>query len=266
MTKATTGSRFLAILIDSLIISVLAGLLSYFSIFIFNGYIFFYSITFYSWIISILYSAIFEGDSGSTLGKKALNIKVVDQDGYDITFKKSFLRAFCKYTLSEILLIGYIMAFIDENGLALHDRIAGTWVIKTTPDLALSPPVQPNSEFKPSQNSQTNSSGRHPVVVGIKGQFAGKSYAISLGGSIFGRDAASCDFVFPENAKGISRTHCKLEYNPNTCLFILHDLGSTYGTFRDNGERIERSQPVALQAGEKFYLSNRSNLFMVTFG
>ena len=65
-----------------------------------------------------------------TIGKMALNLKVTDLNGERISFGRATGRFFAKYISSITLLIGYIMAAFTERKQALHDMIAGTYVIK----------------------------------------------------------------------------------------------------------------------------------------
>ena len=83
-------------------------------------------------------------------------------------------------------------------------------------------------------------------------------------GIMMGRDSAACDFVFPDHAQGISRNHCKIQFNPQTQMFVLYDLGSSYGTFLGNGVRVPQGQPMAMRPGDEFYLASRANLFRVS--
>jgi pSer/pThr/pTyr-binding forkhead associated (FHA) protein len=80
---------------------------------------------------------------------------------------------------------------------------------------------------------------------------------------MMGRDQSACEFVFDSSANGISRTHCKVQFNPQTGMFVLYDLGSSYGTFLANGTRVPQGQPMALGPGEQFYLADRGCMFMV---
>lgn len=104
----------------------------------------------------------------------------------------------------------------------------------------------------------------HPQIIGISGQFAGQAFPVSTHGVMLGRDPASCDFVFPSNAKGISRNHCKLQFNPQTQMFVLYDLGSSFGTYLGSGIQVPQGQPAALRAGDEFYLATRANVFRVS--
>jgi uncharacterized RDD family membrane protein YckC len=67
---------------------------------------------------------------GQTLGKMALGIKVVTPDGGPLSWGKCIGRPAAEMLSSCILLIGYFMAFWDPEKRTLHDRLAGTRVIK----------------------------------------------------------------------------------------------------------------------------------------
>jgi uncharacterized RDD family membrane protein YckC len=69
---------------------------------------------------------------GQTLGKKVLNLKVVTTEYDSLTFGKAFLREVIgKFISTAILLIGFLWAAWDEKKQALHDKLAGTCVVKT---------------------------------------------------------------------------------------------------------------------------------------
>ena len=81
--------------------------------------------------ISWLYEASLTSSTWQgTVGKKLLNLKVIDEAGNRISFLRATGRHFAKYYLSSILLIGFIMAAFTERKRALHDFIAGTLVKK----------------------------------------------------------------------------------------------------------------------------------------
>ena len=78
-----------------------------------------------------LYFAIQESGSGqATLGKKAMGMKVATLDAERISFGQATGRHFGKYISGLILLIGYLMMVWDENKQTLHDKMAGTIIIK----------------------------------------------------------------------------------------------------------------------------------------
>ncbi len=78
-----------------------------------------------------LYDALQEsGLNQATLGKKALAIKVTDLKGQRISFLKASGRHFGKYLSALILFMGYFMMIWDKNKQTLHDKIAGTLIVK----------------------------------------------------------------------------------------------------------------------------------------
>ena len=82
-------------------------------------------------LISFLYYTLLHSSKWQgTVGKKLLNIKVVDLNGNRIGFGKAAGRYFATILSGVILYIGYIMAGFTEKKQALHDMIAGTLVIK----------------------------------------------------------------------------------------------------------------------------------------
>jgi uncharacterized RDD family membrane protein YckC len=81
--------------------------------------------------ISILYFAIMESSkSQASVGKMALGIKVTDMNGERIPFGKALLRSIGKIISGMIMYIGYIMAAFTEKKQGLHDMIANTLVVK----------------------------------------------------------------------------------------------------------------------------------------
>ena len=66
-----------------------------------------------------------------TPGKKLCSLKVVDNSGNRISFGKASLRYFSSILSACILIIGYLMVIWTERKQALHDMIAGTFVVKS---------------------------------------------------------------------------------------------------------------------------------------
>jgi uncharacterized RDD family membrane protein YckC len=65
----------------------------------------------------------------STIGMKALKIKVVRTDGSMITKKRALGRYLASILSSMILMIGYLMVLWDKEKATLHDRIADTRIV-----------------------------------------------------------------------------------------------------------------------------------------
>ncbi len=82
-------------------------------------------------IVQWLYCALMESSAKqATLGKMALGIKVTDLYGKRISFGRATGRYFAKLISGAILYIGYIMAAFTEKKQALHDMLAQTLVVE----------------------------------------------------------------------------------------------------------------------------------------
>jgi len=140
--------RFLAILIDNIILSIPSWLIS--MIFGLSSFSVLNSLDdiedagamiaslvaalFWVWLINIvmdwLYHAIFESSTlQATPGKMALGIVVTDADGEQISFARATGRHFGKIVSGMILLIGYMMAGWTRKKQALHDIMANCLVV-----------------------------------------------------------------------------------------------------------------------------------------
>lgn len=98
-------------------------------------------------------------------------------------------------------------------------------------------------------------------VQGVSGLFAGRTYTQGRDGRImFGRQP-SCQVVFGGNDKNVSGNHCVL-YKQDGGVMLM-DLGSTNGTYLENGTRLQANVAYALHAGERFYLVNKNYMFMI---
>lgn len=136
--------RFLALFIDSLILSLVPSVVFSNSPFkfssdepfmVFNMIPLYYSFNLFggiaSFILNLIYYAALESSKyQATLGKMAMGIKVIDTDGNRLTSQKAIVRYVCKIISAVILFIGYIMAAFDSKKQALHDKIADTYVVK----------------------------------------------------------------------------------------------------------------------------------------
>lgn len=83
-------------------------------------------------VISFAYQLIFIGKKGATPGKKFMKLRVTFPDGtYPIGIGKAFLRMIGYMISGMICYIGFLMIIFDkEQHRALHDKIAGTVVIR----------------------------------------------------------------------------------------------------------------------------------------
>lgn len=82
------------------------------------------------WIANWLYFAFMESsETGATLGKKALGLRVTDMNGNPVTFARASGRYFGKIVSGLIFYIGFMMAGFTDRKQALHDMMAGTLVL-----------------------------------------------------------------------------------------------------------------------------------------
>ncbi len=136
--------RVLAYLIDAIILSIGYWLVAL--VFGFNGWLFLgadykywatVGVTFVviytviTFIAPWLYYALMESSKfQGTIGKWALKMRVVDEEGRQITFARATGRYFAKILSSLTLGIGYIMVAFTERKQGLHDILARTIILK----------------------------------------------------------------------------------------------------------------------------------------
>jgi uncharacterized RDD family membrane protein YckC len=82
----------------------------------------------FSSLIGAAYTIVFHWMWGQTLGKMALQIRVVSMDGGPLSFGQAVGRYFASFLSALILGIGFIMAGVRSDKRALHDLLAGTRV------------------------------------------------------------------------------------------------------------------------------------------
>ena len=79
---------------------------------------------------SWLYYALLEsGPWGATLGKKALGLQVVDNDGYGISFTQATGRYFSHILSGLVCGAGYLAMLFSPEKKTWHDQLSGTRVI-----------------------------------------------------------------------------------------------------------------------------------------
>ncbi|MBS0421601.1 MAG: RDD family protein [Proteobacteria bacterium] len=100
-------------------------------------------------VVGCLYYALMESSSlQATLGKKALDLKVTDLNGERIGLGRALGRLFGHILSYLILGIGFAMAVFTERRQTLHDKIAGTLVVRraeSPEDIAQAGPAPPVS-------------------------------------------------------------------------------------------------------------------------
>ena len=145
MQYAGGGARLLAAIIDNIIL-VLVGFVLGFVIGMVMGKSGQILSTILSLVISIYYWVFYQASSGQTLGKKVMGIKVVDMMGNKPSTMTFFLREMIGKLVSAIILfIVYLMILWDGKKQGLHDKIAGTVVVRVANMPAQSPAANTTS-------------------------------------------------------------------------------------------------------------------------
>ena len=133
------GRRFLAIIIDGVIVFMASLLIGFLvgMIWMFMGW--WTSAADWPWstisiIVMVILSFIYYTggwvrSSGQTLGKMMLGIRIVNWDGSPLTSGKMILR-YLGYVVSALFAsLGFIWVAIDKKRRGWHDLIAGTYVV-----------------------------------------------------------------------------------------------------------------------------------------
>jgi uncharacterized RDD family membrane protein YckC len=137
--------RYVAVLVDSLIFSVLIVVVFAIGLMLFPvdwanvgrstaDFIHLVELEGLVWLSALVFAAVYEtlmiGRYAATLGKMACGLRVVTSDGGKVSYGRSLGRHFARHLSSFILGIGYIMAGFDDEKRAMHDRICDTRVIR----------------------------------------------------------------------------------------------------------------------------------------
>jgi uncharacterized RDD family membrane protein YckC len=127
--------RFVAVLIDGVVLLVAQGILFSAGWMLSGGNMgggmaLKGAVNLFGTLIGAAYGIVFHWLWGQTLGKMALQIKVVSMDGGPLSFGQATGRYFATFLSALILCIGFIMAGIRSDKRALHDLLAGTRVVR----------------------------------------------------------------------------------------------------------------------------------------
>lgn len=120
-------------------------------------------------------------------------------------------------------------------------------------------PAVPSPGPSPRPNVNPNDSMfRIQCVRGVQGN---KRVMIPMNGQVVMGRKPDCGIKFPENTKGVSGKHCAVYYENGVIKIV--DLGSTFGTFIEPGQKLTANQPVQLPAGRKFWLGSENECFVI---
>ena len=77
----------------------------------------------------LLYSVLFLGIFAATPGKMMCSLTVVDSSGHAIGYARATGRYLAEVVSGVLLFLGYLIAVLDNEKRALHDRICSTRVV-----------------------------------------------------------------------------------------------------------------------------------------
>jgi uncharacterized RDD family membrane protein YckC len=150
-TYAGPLARFAAFLVDVFVLIIAAGLISslvgatlaLFGLtdrvisFLFSGglvaTIALALVLLFNFLLLAAYFAFSWSLIGATIGDLVLGIRVVNKEGENTSFGRSFLRLFGAVISAVVLFLGFIWAVFDRRRQGWHDKIAGTFVLYDWP-------------------------------------------------------------------------------------------------------------------------------------
>lgn len=128
---AGVGSRFLAILIDGIILGIVFGIINAILGTALKGS---FAISGIEGLLLLIYYSCMEATMGATLGKKILGLRVVKEDGSPIGWGDSIIRNLLRIIDSIPFfipyLLGAILVWTSPRKQRLGDRAAHTVVVK----------------------------------------------------------------------------------------------------------------------------------------
>jgi len=124
MVKANLAARLIALIIDSVIVWIAGAIIGL----VLGEEVLGIGVSF---VIGLLYNSYFwTMNNGQTPGKGMLDIRVVSRDGGGVNLVQAVVRYVGYYINTLILLLGWLWAIVDGNNQGLHDKLAGTIVVK----------------------------------------------------------------------------------------------------------------------------------------
>lgn len=116
---------------------------------------------------------------------------------------------------------------------------------------------------KSASGQAISSKQRHPYVRSAASQHRGMRVDVSGRTIVIGRNGSDCALVYQDDTPGVSSRHCSLSWDSSSGDFVLIDLGSTYGTFLQNGQKLKSGVGYRLRAGDSFYLGENTNMLIL---
>jgi uncharacterized RDD family membrane protein YckC len=128
---ASTFRRFIAFVIDVVIIGILESIVRFgLRIFNLDGFESGYGSRLFELIVSMAYFTHYDSDEKSgSIGKQALGIMVVDEQGHQLSQKQSAMRTLIKLLTGWFFLL-WLVPIFTKHRQAIHDFAVKTFVVK----------------------------------------------------------------------------------------------------------------------------------------
>ena len=133
---ASIGKRMGAFMIDDIVVSILLFIIFYNQLMAINPeepseLVRFLEMNgIYFLLLRFLYHLYFTWQSGQTLGKRVVKIRVVEQESGEIpSFQVATLRSGFRVVSESIFYLGYLLAYFTPMVQTLHDKISNTVVV-----------------------------------------------------------------------------------------------------------------------------------------
>ena len=119
------GARFVGLLIDGVILGVIGWVIN--TVFQ-NSMPALGSVL--GLVVNVGYFVYFFTSTGQTPGAKVMGIKVIDGNGGLLSVGSAVVRVIGSWVSTIILFIGYLMMLWDGKKQTLHDKMAGSYVVR----------------------------------------------------------------------------------------------------------------------------------------
>ena len=99
---------------------------------------------------------------------------------------------------------------------------------------------------------------QRPVVYATGRQPTGNKVYLDVRPVLVGR-GTDCSIRYPNGTPGVSGRHCSIAWDTASGQFIVTDLGSSFGTYTDAGQKLSANAPYRLLPGTEIRIGDKDN-------
>lgn len=104
---------------------------------------------------------------------------------------------------------------------------------------------------------------QRPVVYATGRQMTENKVYLDVRPVLVGR-GTDCSIRYPNGTPGVSGRHCSIAWDAASGQFIVTDLGSSYGTYTDGGQKLSANAPYRLLPGTDIRIGDKDNTLRLT--